>query len=229
VTFDWLASPSSPFHIFLQADRLVQAIIVLLMLASVVSWSIIIGRAWALSLERHRAVSVKRLLTSIGTQDELRNLSDGAEGRIMRILGAVEVEWRWSSENLVRDYEQVRERVVSIAEMAIQREGRSLAGRTGWLATLGTSAPFIGLFGTVWGIMGSFLAIGQSQDTSLAVVAPGIAEALLATAVGLFCAIPASIGYNRLVQALAAVDAEWRSIAGLLEVAISRHFGTRTW
>lgn len=229
MTFDWLASPSSPFHIFLQADRLVQAIIVMLMLASVVSWSIIIGRAWALSLERHRAVSVKRLLTSIGTQDELRNLSDGAEGRIMRILGAIEVEWRWSSENLVRDYEQVRERVVSIAEMAIQREGRSLAGRTGWLATLGTSAPFIGLFGTVWGIMGSFLAIGQSQDTSLAVVAPGIAEALLATAVGLFCAIPASIGYNRLVQALAAVDAEWRSIAGLLEVAISRHFGTRTW
>ncbi|CCW16678.1 MotA/TolQ/ExbB proton channel family protein [Sphingobium indicum BiD32] len=229
MTFDWLASPSSPFHIFLQADRLVQAIIVLLMLASVVSWSIIIGRAWALSLERHRAVSVKRLLTSIGTQDELRNLSDEAEGRIMRILGAIEVEWRWSSENLVRDYEQVRERVVSIAEMAIQREGRSLAGRTGWLATLGTSAPFIGLFGTVWGIMGSFLAIGQSQDTSLAVVAPGIAEALLATAVGLFCAIPASIGYNRLVQALAAVDAEWRSIAGLLEVAISRHFGTRTW
>jgi len=229
VTFDWLASPSSPFHIFLQADRLVQAIIVMLMLASVVSWSIIIGRAWALSIERHRAVSVKRLLTSIGTQDELRNLSDGAEGRIMRILGAIEVEWRWSSENLVRDYEQVRERVVSIAEMAIQREGRSLAGRTGWLATLGTSAPFIGLFGTVWGIMGSFLAIGQSQDTSLAVVAPGIAEALLATAVGLFCAIPASIGYNRLVQALAAVDAEWRSIAGLLEVAISRHFGTRTW
>nr|WP_087574350.1 MotA/TolQ/ExbB proton channel family protein [Sphingomonas sp. CDS-1] len=229
MTFNWLASPSSPFHIFLQADRLVQAIIVMLMLASVVSWSIIIGRAWALSLERHRAVSVKRLLTSIGTQDELRNLSDGAEGRIMRILGAIEVEWRWSSENLVRDYEQVRERVVSIAEMAIQREGRSLAGRTGWLATLGTSAPFIGLFGTVWGIMGSFLAIGQSQDTSLAVVAPGIAEALLATAVGLFCAIPASIGYNRLVQALAAVDAEWRSIAGLLEVAISRHFGTRTW
>lgn len=229
MTFDWLASPSSPFHIFLQADRLVQAIIVMLMLASVVSWSIIIGRAWALSIERHRAVSVKRLLTSIGTQDELRNLSDGAEGRIMRILGAIEVEWRWSSENLVRDYEQVRERVVSIAEMAIQREGRSLAGRTGWLATLGTSAPFIGLFGTVWGIMGSFLAIGQSQDTSLAVVAPGIAEALLATAVGLFCAIPASIGYNRLVQALAAVDAEWRSIAGLLEVAISRHFGTRTW
>lgn len=229
MTFDWLASPSSPFHIFLQADRLVQAIIVMLMLASVVSWSIIIGRGWALSLERHRAVSVKRLLTSIGTQDELRNLSDGAEGRIMRILGAIEVEWRWSSENLVRDYEQVRERVVSIAEMAIQREGRSLAGRTGWLATLGTSAPFIGLFGTVWGIMGSFLAIGQSQDTSLAVVAPGIAEALLATAVGLFCAIPASIGYNRLVQALAAVDAEWRSVAGLLEVAISRHFGTRTW
>lgn len=229
MTFDWLASPSSPFHIFLQADRLVQAIIVMLMLASVVSWSIIIGRAWALSLERQRTVSVKRLLTSIGTQDELRNLSDGAEGRIMRILGAIEVEWRWSSENLVRDYEQVRERVVSIAEMAIQREGRSLAGRTGWLATLGTSAPFVGLFGTVWGIMGSFLAIGQSQDTSLAIVAPGISEALLATAVGLFCAIPASIGYNRLVQALAAVDAEWRSIAGLLEVAISRHFGTRTW
>lgn len=224
---DWLASPASPFHIFLEADRLVQAVIVLLLLASIASWSIIIGRAWAIWRELQRSRMVKRLLTTVGTQDDLRHLSDGAEGRITHILGAIEVEWRWSSENLVRDYDQVRQRVVSIADMTIAREERHLAGSTAWLATLGTSAPFIGLFGTVWGIMGSFLAIGQSQDTSLAVVAPGIAEALLATGVGLFCAIPAAMGFNRLVQMLGAVDAEWRSIAGLLELAISRHFGSR--
>lgn len=226
---NWLTSAASPIHIFNQADRLVQTIILLLLLTSVASWSIIIGRVWAVEVERRRAVQVKKLLTTIGTQDELRTLSDSAEGSITRILGAIEVEWRWSSLNLVREYEQVRERCVSIADMTIALEGRSLAGRTGWLATIASSAPFVGLFGTVWGIMGSFVAIGLSQDTSLAVVAPGIAEALLATAAGLFCAIPALIGYNRLVQALGAVDAEWRTIAGLLELAISRHFGTRTW
>jgi len=225
---DWLTQASSPLHIFLEADRLVQAIIVLLLLTSIASWSIILGRIYAIALERRRAATVKHLLTNIGTQEELRHLSGEAEGRIVHILGAIEVEWRWSVDHAIGRYDQVRERIASIAEMSIGRESRQLAGRTAWLATLGASAPFIGLFGTVWGIMGSFLAIGQTQDTSLAVVAPGIAEALLATAVGLFCAIPAVIGYNRVVHGLGEVDAEWRSIAGLLEVAISRHLGARS-
>lgn len=92
------------------------------------------------------------------------------------------------------------------------------------LATIGSTAPFVGLFGTVWGIMHSFISIGQSQDTSLAVVAPGIAEALMATAIGLFCAIPAVIGYNRLMQSVGQLEIEWRSAASSIEVAVSRQF-----
>jgi biopolymer transport protein ExbB/TolQ len=225
--YDWFTSTASPVHIFLDSDWLVQAIILLLLVASIASWSLIINRSWVMARERRHARDVRRVLAALGTQDELRNLIEQGRGQIIPILSAIEAEWRWSSENPLRSYEQARERILSIAEMAVTREGRRLAGRMAWLATIGATAPFVGLFGTVWGIMGSFLAIGQTQDTSLAVVAPGIAEALLATAAGLFCAIPAVIGYNRLQQGVADVDAEWRSTAGLLEVAISRHFSGR--
>ena len=227
MTQDWLVSAASPIHIFMDADWLVQAIIVLLLLASIASWSLIINRSWVIIRERRHVRDVRRVLASVGTRDELRQLIEQERGQIVPILSAIDAEWRWSSENPLHGYEQARERILSIAEMAVSREGRRLADRTTWLATIGATAPFVGLFGTVWGIMASFLAIGQTQDTSLAVVAPGIAEALLATAVGLFCAIPAVVGYNRLQQGIADVDAEWRSTAGLLEVAISRQLGGR--
>lgn len=221
------ASTASPLHIFMSADWLVQSIILLLILASIASWSLIINRSWTIVRERRHVRNARRALTSVATRDELHQLIEQERGQIVPILSAIGAEWRWSSENPQHDYDQARERILSIAEMAVTREGRRLSGRTAWLATIGSTAPFIGLFGTVWGIMRSFLAIGLSQDTSLAVVAPGIAEALLATAIGLFCAIPAVIGYNRLQQGIAEVDAEWRSTAGLLEVAISRHFSER--
>jgi biopolymer transport protein ExbB/TolQ len=222
------AITASPLHIFISADWLVQSIIILLLLASIASWALIINRGWAIRRELRYVRNARRTLTSVGTRDQLHQLIDQEKGQIVPILSAIEAEWRWSSENPQQSYDQARDRILSVAEMTVAREGRRLAGRTGWLATIGSTAPFIGLFGTVWGIMRSFLAIGMSQDTSLAVVAPGIAEALLATAIGLFCAIPAVIGFNRLQQGIAEVDAEWRSTGGLLEVAISRHFSTRS-
>ena len=221
---DGSGSATSLLDIFLSADWLVQSIILLLVFASFVSWSLIINRAWAIQHERRIARNARRALASVGTQGQLHQLIAQESGQVVPILSAIDAEWRWSSENARSDYDQARERILSVAEMAVAREGRRLAGRTAWLATIGATAPFVGLLGTVWGIMRSFLAIGASQDTSLAVVAPGIAEALLATAVGLFCAIPAVIGYNRLQQGVSEVDAEWRATAGKLEVVISRHF-----
>lgn len=230
---DWSVSAASPIQIFLNADWLVQAIIIILLVASVLSWSLIINRTWQIARERRHVRKARQGLASVGTPDELRMLLEQQvieeqSGRITAILSAIDAEWRWSSNKARSGYEQMRERILSVAEIAVASEGRQLAGRTAWLATIGATAPFVGLFGTVWGIMASFMAIAQTQDTSLAVVAPGIAEALLATAVGLFCAIPAVVGYNRLQQGIAEIDAEWRSTAGLLEVAISRHFGART-
>ncbi|TNE45368.1 MAG: hypothetical protein EP321_11340 [Sphingomonadales bacterium] len=225
--FDWLIAISSPLDIFLDADPVVQAIIILLLLASVASWAIMIDRGWTVAAERRRSREAQHNLLAVGTLDELHHLGEMSGACVGKVLGAVEGEWRWSSRNAKQDYGEIRPRLLSVAEIAIAREGRLLAGRTALLATIGSSAPFVGLFGTVWGIMRSFMAIGQAQDTSLAIVAPGIAEALLATAAGLFCAIPAVIGYNRLLRRLGEVDLEWRTIAGLLEVAISRQFSGR--
>tara|TARA_R110000868_G_scaffold259743_14_gene518017 strand:- start:4941 stop:5636 length:696 start_codon:yes stop_codon:yes gene_type:complete len=224
---NWTASSASPIQIFLNADFLVQSVILLLLLASVASWTVIINRGWAIARERSHVRNARRQLTSVGTRSELGQLIEQERGQVITVLQAIDAEWRWSNEHAGSGYEKTHERILSVAEMAIAREARRLAGLTTWLATIGATAPFVGLFGTVWGIMASFLAIGLTQDTSLAVVAPGIAEALLATAIGLFCAIPAVIGYNRLQQGIGEIDAEWRSTAGLLEVAISRHFDTR--
>lgn len=231
----------SPVEIFLGADRVVQGVMVLLALVSIASWSIIASRLWAMLQERRIVWASKRALTTINSEDDLATLCELANGGISRIMTAVEAEWRWSSTSAwsrgrsksdaslftlppQRPYEPVRARLLTVAELAIAVESRGLAARSAWLGTIGSVTPFVGLFGTVWGIMSSFLAIGQTEDTSLAVVAPGIAEALMATAVGLACAIPAVIAYNRLLQGVAEIETDWRLIVGQLEVAISRHF-----
>lgn len=216
----------TPVQIFLDADYLVKSVIVLLIAASVFSWSIMIARRVEIGIERRKLRSVTKILTEIGTLDELRELTDEGDGRVHRILRAMASEWHWSIRNAGFDYNRVRQRLGSAVEQAISTQYRALTGRSPWLATIGSAAPFVGLFGTVWGIMNSFIAISQTQDTSLAVVAPGMAEALFATAVGLFCAIPASVGYNRLTQGITAIDQEWRSIASQIEIAISRSYGT---
>ncbi|WP_298164247.1 MotA/TolQ/ExbB proton channel family protein [Novosphingobium sp.] len=214
----------SPARIFLDADPLVQGVIAVLLLASVVSWSIIIGRAWSIARERRRLARLDALIGELGTPDDLAQACDGPASAAARLGTAIGAEWRWSAEHAVRGYAQLRARVLSVADLAIARESARVAGRTSFLATIGSIAPFVGLFGTVWGIMRSFISIGQSQDTSLAVVAPGIAEALMATAIGLFCAIPAVVGYNRLLHGLGQLETGWRALASRIEVEMSRRF-----
>ena len=214
----------SPARIFLDADPLVQGVIVVLLVASVISWAIMLSRAWSISRERRAIAALNRSLSDVGSVEQLAQLSADASGAAARVAGAIGEEWGWSAQNAVGSYDQCRARILSVADLVIARETGRVAGRTSFLATIGSIAPFVGLFGTVWGIMRSFISIGQSQDTSLAVVAPGIAEALMATAIGLFCAIPAVVGYNRLLHGLGQLETGWRMIAARLEVAISRQF-----
>lgn len=225
MTMGSISSSTTPLQIFLDADMVVQSVIVLLLAASAYSWGIIIARNIAIGFERRKVAVVGEALRSVEKLEELRELATAGDGKVHDILRSLSREWKWSAEHASRDYDDVRMRLVSAAEMSADRQYVRLAGNSAWLATIGNSAPFVGLFGTVWGIMNSFVAISQAQDTSLTTVAPGMAEALFATAVGLFCAIPASVGYNRIAQLLGDTDQEWRAIIGRVEIAISRHYG----
>jgi len=219
------ASKMTPMQIFLDADLVVQLVILLLLSASAYSWAIIFARFTAISSERRKVKAVSKALRTLEKIDELRELANAGDGKINNILRSITREWKWSTDHAGRNYDEVRQRLMSAADMSAERQYVRLAANAAWLATIGNSAPFFGLFGTVWGIMNSFIAIGEAQDTSLATVAPGMAEALFATAIGLFCAIPASIGYNRIVQSLAETEQEWRAVIGRVEIAISRHYG----
>lgn len=214
----------SPTGIFMAADPVVKAVIAALLVASVVSWTIILARALAIRAELRRSAQLASQVEGADDAAGLRDAAKAVPSGSARIVAAMAEEWTWSATNGVRGYDQARARLLSIVDLAVVRESAMVTGATSLLATVGSVAPFVGLFGTVWGIMHSFISIGQTQDTSLAVVAPGIAEALMATAIGLFCAIPAVIGYNRLLHALGSVETRWREIAGSVEVTISRQF-----
>jgi biopolymer transport protein ExbB/TolQ len=196
------------------ADIVVKCIIVGLLLASVVCWAMAFEkliRVWLMNREI-------RVLEASGKSGAL------PAGRATSLLGAVSeaarTEWAEGSRNAANG--ETRDRLELAMRGAIKRKLKSIEQGLPFLATLGSAAPFIGLFGTVWGIMNSFTAIAQQKDTSLAVVAPGIAEALFATAVGLAAAIPAVIFYNQITVALGrAADRMAPAIVGLAR-ALSR-------
>jgi biopolymer transport protein TolQ len=191
------AATLSPIGLFLQADWVVKLVMLGLLLASIWTWAIIIGfgmrlRRTVAQSDRYesdfwKATDVDRFYEKNGTDDV----------PIARILDAGLKEWRRSTSAKKVDAEGVRSRLATLMASASAAEIDVLSGRLNVLATVGSVAPFVGLFGTVWGIMRSFTAIAAEQNSSLAVVAPGIAEALFATAIGLFAAIPAVVAYNR--------------------------------
>ncbi len=180
--------------LFLQADPIVKGVMILLVLASLGCWTIIIEKAL-------RARSVRRQARAFETAarkgDRLQPESTSLLGRI---VAAGHEAWRDQDPSESRA--ERRERIERAMRTALSVDMRQLQTGLPFLATIGSAAPFIGLFGTVWGIMNSFSAIAASQDTSLSVVAPGIAEALFATAIGLVAAIPAVIAYNKLTTDL---------------------------
>lgn len=184
----------SPWKMFMGADIIVKAVMVGLAFASVVTWTVGIFKMMELTWAMRR---LKAALRKIG---ELRSLSEaqmalGERGTILsRLLAAAMREGRMSAG--ISSDEGIKERAASSFGEIVRAEGRKVRTGMGILATIGATSPFVGLFGTVWGIMNSFIGISKSQTTNLAVVAPGIAEALLATAIGLVAAIPAVIIYN---------------------------------
>jgi biopolymer transport protein ExbB len=188
----------SPWSMFLSADILVKAVMVGLTLASLATWTVFIAKAIELSVLRRR---LRRALASIA---DARSLADaqfalGAKDSVLAfLLDAAMREARLSAG--ISSDSGIRERAASSCAEIVRAETRRIRTGMGLLATIGAISPFVGLFGTVWGIMNSFIGISKSQTTNLAVVAPGIAEALLATAFGLAAAIPAVIIYNHFAR-----------------------------
>ena len=194
----------SIYGLFMRADPIVKSVMALLVLASLWSWAIIFNKWLALGTLRRRADKFEKTFWSGLSLDELyQQFAQKADHPMSSVFIAAIREWRRAFEaGPPRDalLPGIRDRVEKAMSVSIHRETDSVENQLGFLATVGATAPFVGLFGTVWGIMNSFSAIAARHDTTLAVVAPGIAEALFATAMGLLAAIPAVIFYNKFVN-----------------------------
>jgi biopolymer transport protein TolQ len=193
----------TPWALFLQADIVVKSVMLLLVLASVACWTVIIEKLATLRRLRREA----RDLAALALAERLPVAPPEDAGLVAAALRAGLPEWRQGQGGRETDGEW-RGRLDAAMRKGVARALKPVASGLQLLATTGSVAPFVGLFGTVWGIMNSFSGIAASNDTSLSVVAPGIAEALFATAIGLVAAIPAVIAYNRLSASLAATRAE---------------------
>ncbi|HVI88810.1 MAG TPA: tonB-system energizer ExbB [Dongiaceae bacterium] len=195
----------SPWGMFLNADMVVQVVMGGLAFGSVVTWTVFFAKAWQLFwLNRQMAGALRHLEAAASLAAAQNALDEGkrpGSGLGPALLSAAIAEMDLSGHAAA---EGVKERVASRFDRLAALLGRGMNRGTGILATIGSTAPFVGLFGTVWGIMNSFIGISRSHTTNLAVVAPGIAEALLATAIGLVAAIPAVVVYNLLARAIAA-------------------------
>lgn len=203
------ATPLPPAHdmsvlgLFLMADWVVKAVMIGLLLASVVVWAIAFEKLALLRRARREADAFEDEFWKGGSLEELyRRFGEAPTHPMAAVFAAGMGEWRRSTELGPSPFlvAGTKERVERAMAVTIQREMERIEKRMTFLASTGSAAPFVGLFGTVWGIMNSFTAIAGMQSTNLAVVAPGIAEALLATAIGLVAAIPAVILYNSIAS-----------------------------
>ncbi|MCX7321131.1 MAG: tonB-system energizer ExbB [Hyphomicrobiales bacterium] len=206
----------SPWAMFMGADIVVKAVMVGLALASVLTWTVGIFKFMELTY------STSRLKSALRTIGESRSLAEaqlalGHKGTVLSRLLAAALRENKMSAGISSD-DGIKERAASSFTEIVRAEGRRVRAGMGALATIGAISPFVGLFGTVWGIMNSFIGISKSQTTNLAVVAPGIAEALLATAIGLVAAIPAVIIYNHFAR----VTRNYMEIVGRAQGASGR-------
>ena len=221
----------TPVGLFLRADIVVQVVLAALILASFWSWVLIIDK-WIAFVSLNR--KAKRFEKSFWSGRSLEDLYAQHQNRADQPFTAVFVaalrEWKRSFEGGAPREAQlasVKDRVEKAMNVSIQREVEKIERGLGYLATVGSTAPFVGLFGTVWGIMTAFQAIAARQDTTLAVVAPGIADALFATALGLVAAIPAVVAYNRFVNELGRYTGRLEAFADEFSTFLSRQLDER--
>ena len=216
------ATTLSPIALFLQADLVVKTVMIGLMLASVATWAVILGFLFKLGSTRRQITRFERDFWKAEDIDAFHRVESENTLPIARVFTAGVAEWRRSTAGGHVDREGTRERLGTAMGSAVASEIDTLSDRLNILATVGAVAPFVGLFGTVWGIMRSFTGIAAAQNTSLAVVAPGIAEALFATALGLFAAIPAVIAYNRFSHSINRIEARLNRFADAFHAPLSR-------
>lgn len=216
------ATRLDPVELFLQADIIVQAVMVGLLLASVWVWMIIVSFSLRIGALGKKSREYEAEFWDAGDREGLLTKQMRKEVPSARVAAAGLEEWRKSTAKQPVDREAARQRIAAVMDSQIAEEADGLSGRLNFLATVGSVAPFVGLFGTVWGIMNSFFQIGAQQSASLAVVAPGIAEALFATAIGLFAAIPAVIAYNRFGGSVDRYEATLQRFADKLHTGLSR-------
>jgi biopolymer transport protein ExbB len=214
----------SPLGMFMSADMVVKAVMIGLALAAALTWVLLLTKALALRAARARLARADRIIAAARSFDEAAAPAAAASPQVARLIAAAENELRRSA----NDHDAVRERIAARFARVEAGVGRAMLRATGILATIGATAPFVGLFGTVWGIMNSFIGISKLHTTNLAVVAPGIAEALLATAFGLAAAIPAVVIYNTFARSMANYRALFADTSVEILALIGRDLGART-
>ena len=209
----------SPWGMFMGADIVVKAVMIGLAFASLVTWTVWLAKT--IELRRQASLAKRRLglLESDITLSEVEHASHGASDAVAQIIQSAARETSLSR-GVVDD--GLKERIALRLERVEAAMSQQITRGTGVLATIGATAPFVGLFGTVWGIMNSFIGISEAHTTNLAVVAPGIAEALLATALGLVAAIPAVVIYNHLARSIAAYRALLTDASAQVLLLVSR-------
>nr|WP_314094176.1 tonB-system energizer ExbB [uncultured Shinella sp.] len=218
----------SPWGMFMAADIVVKGVMIGLAFASVVTWTVLLVKIVELgAAQRSASHAVRRLIAARGLDDGEQGLGRN-RGLVARMTRAAREEME-ASETVLDHVSDggVKERIASRLGRMEVHGGRRIAKGTGLLATIGSTAPFVGLFGTVWGIMNSFIGISKAQTTNLAIVAPGIAEALLATAIGLVAAIPAVVIYNFLARAITGYRQNLADASAAIERLASRDLDVR--
>lgn len=215
----------SPWGMFLAADSVVKGVMAGLAFASLVTWTICIAKSVEIALARASLRAGMRRLASARFLSEADMALAGTRGVVPMLVSAALSEAGLAAE--LGRADGLGERVSKVLSEIARREARAIRAGTGLLATIGSTAPFVGLFGTVWGIMNSFIGISKSQTTNLAVVAPGIAEALLATAIGLVAAIPAVVIYNLFARQTKAYLDSLGDAVGRTELLLSRDLDLR--
>ena len=210
----------TPWGMFMSADIVVKAVMIGLVFASVLTWTIWLAKTLELVGARRRLARAHEVLEAARTLAEAAQPASQASPQVARLIAAVETELRRAPD--FRDVDGIKERIAARFERIEAGVGRQMLRGTSILATIGATAPFVGLFGTVWGIMNSFIGISKLHTTNLAVVAPGIAEALLATAFGLAAAIPAVVIYNMFSRSIAQYRALYADTSVEIMTLVSR-------
>lgn len=215
----------SPFELVLNASLIVQIVMALLLVASIVSWAIMLRKRAELKRARNDADRFEEVFWSGGDLSSMYRAIDQSR-RVTRGMEAI-------FESGFREFTRLRQHAVPAAQLiegsrrgmrvALLREADRLENGLSMLATIGSTSPYVGLFGTVWGIMNAFHGLGNVQQATLQMVAPGIAEALIATAMGLFAAIPAVIAYNRYADQVSRIEVRYDTFVEELSSILSRH------